>query len=144
MSCADFTEDALVEQPAIELFRELGWETANCFHEFDHGRSPLSRESKGDVVLVQRLRAALETLNPTLPSEAIHQAIEELARGRSTMSAAAANREVYRLVKDGVKVDWSRVGPFSLCLRMSCPVPPKQGCATLDPCFGFPTLALPS
>ncbi|MGO9272069.1 MAG: type I restriction endonuclease subunit R [Terriglobia bacterium] len=104
MSRTDFSEDALVEQPAIERFRELGWETANCFHEFDHGRSPLGRESKGDVVLIQRLGAALEELNPTLPSEAIHQAIEELTRGRGTMSAAAANREVYRLLKDGVKV----------------------------------------
>jgi len=29
----DYTEDQLVEQPAIELFRELGWEAANCFYE---------------------------------------------------------------------------------------------------------------
>jgi len=104
MNTSDYSEDALVEQPAIELFRALGWETANCFHEFDYGKSPLGRETEGDVVLVRRLRAALEELNPTLPSEAIHQAIEELTHGRSTMSAAAANREVYRLLKDGVKV----------------------------------------
>jgi len=25
-----FSEDALVGQPAIALFAELGWETANC------------------------------------------------------------------------------------------------------------------
>lgn len=24
------SEDALIEQPAIELFGNLGWETANC------------------------------------------------------------------------------------------------------------------
>jgi len=28
MSKADFSEDALIEQPAIELFAEVGWETA--------------------------------------------------------------------------------------------------------------------
>jgi len=31
----------------------------------------LGRETKGEVVLVPRLRAALERLNPTLPSETI-------------------------------------------------------------------------
>lgn len=29
----DYTEDALVEQPAIELFRQLDWDTANCYDE---------------------------------------------------------------------------------------------------------------
>ncbi len=65
MKSSDYSEDALVEQPTIELFKELGWETANCFREFESGRSPLGRESKGDVVLVQRLRTALEKLNPS-------------------------------------------------------------------------------
>ena len=26
-----YTEDSLVEQPAIALLAELGWETADCF-----------------------------------------------------------------------------------------------------------------
>ena len=39
-----YSEGALVEQPAIALFEELGWNTANCFHEFDRtGGSPLGR-----------------------------------------------------------------------------------------------------
>ncbi len=29
----DYSEDALVEQPAIALFSQLGYETANCFYE---------------------------------------------------------------------------------------------------------------
>ena len=28
-----YSEDTLVERPAIALFRQLGWETANCFDE---------------------------------------------------------------------------------------------------------------
>ena len=106
MKTTDYCEDALIEQPAVELFGKLRWDTANCFHDFDHGASPLGRDSKGDVVLVPRLRAALKILNPKLPTEAINLAIEELTRGRSTMSAAAANREIYRLLKDGVKVTY--------------------------------------
>jgi type I restriction enzyme R subunit len=38
------------------------------------------RETKGEVVLVSRLRAALERLNPALPPEAIIAAIDELTR----------------------------------------------------------------
>jgi type I restriction enzyme R subunit len=105
MSKADFSEDALIEQPAIELFGSLGWQTADCFHEFEQaGGSPLGRETASEVVLIRRLRAALAKLNPTLPAEAITQAIEEIRRDRSRMHPAAANQEVYRLLKEGVKV----------------------------------------
>jgi len=30
---AAYTEDALIEQPAIALFAQLHWETASCFDE---------------------------------------------------------------------------------------------------------------
>ncbi|MCC6680492.1 MAG: type I restriction endonuclease subunit R [Phycisphaeraceae bacterium] len=104
MTPSGLTEDALVEQPAIKLLGELGWETANCFDEFASGQSTLGRATDAEVVLVSRLRPALENLNPSLPTEAITLAIDELTRDRGKMSPAAANREVYRLLKDGVKV----------------------------------------
>ena len=56
------------------------------------------------MVLTARLRPALERLNPTLDTEAIRLAIEELTRDRSAMSPAQANRAVYQLLKNGVKV----------------------------------------
>ena len=56
------------------------------------------------MVLVSRLRAALERLNPALPPEAITAAVDELTRDRSAMSLEAANREVYLLLKEGIKV----------------------------------------
>jgi len=99
-----YSEDELVEQPAIQLFGELEWETANCYHEFSAGKSDLGRENMGEVVLVERLRPALMSLNPDLPSEAIDQAIEELTRDRSVMGLVQANREIYDLIKDGVRV----------------------------------------
>jgi type I restriction enzyme R subunit len=99
-----YTEDALVEQPAIGLFEGLGWKTQNCYYETFGPNGALGRETTSDVVLVRRLRPALESLNKHLPKEAIDQAIDELIRDRSKMSPANANREVYRLLKDGVKV----------------------------------------
>jgi len=49
----------------------------------------LPRETKGEVVLVSRLRAAWERLNPALPPEAITAAVDELTRDRSAMSLEA-------------------------------------------------------
>jgi type I restriction enzyme R subunit len=99
-----FTEDALVEQPAIGLFSELKWETFAAAHESFGTGADLGRETKGEVVLKERLRAALAKLNVGLPPEAIQAAIDELARDRSAMSLEAANREVYRLLKEGIPV----------------------------------------
>ena len=98
-----YTEDSLVEQPSIELLAQLGWETYNAYGEFEYGASPLGRETKGEVVLTARLREALEKLNPELPAEAVEQAVAELTRDRSRMSLVAANREIYELIKNGVR-----------------------------------------
>ncbi len=99
----DYTEDALVEQPAIELFKQSKWETADCYDE-TFPNSFLGRETSAEVVLGARLRDALRRLNPNASSDAINTAIEESTRDRSAMTLAAANRDVYRLLKNGVKV----------------------------------------
>ena len=116
MSPSDYTEEHLVEEPAIELFAELGWQTVSALEETFGFAEPspqpspsgrggwLGRETKSEVVLIPKLRAALERLNPTLPADAINSAVDELARDRSAMSLAGANREIWELLRDGVKV----------------------------------------
>lgn len=104
MSPHAYTEDQLVEQPAIGLFAALGWQTVSALDETFGAGGTLGRETKGEVVLIERLRAALTKLNGGLPAEAIQTAIDELARDRSAMSLEAANREVYRLLKEGIPV----------------------------------------
>lgn len=98
------SEDAL-ELRTIELFKEIGWkETANCYYEWQDDKSSLGRSSRKEVVLVPQLRKALVKLNSDLSTAAIDLAIEELTKSRSTLSLENANREIYRLLKDGVKV----------------------------------------
>lgn len=104
MTPKGYNEDALVEQPAIALLAELGWKTFDAYSEFDHGVSPLGRETKADVILKTHLREALLWLNPDISVDSIHQAIEALSRDRSRMSAVATNREVYHLLKNGVRI----------------------------------------
>ena len=81
-----YTEDQLAEQPAIRLFTELGWQTVSALEETFGATGTLLRETKGEVVLVSRLRAALERLNPALPPEASTAAVDELTRDRSAMN----------------------------------------------------------
>ena len=107
MTSTDYSEDALVEQPAIALFEELDYATANCFHEKVGGpTATLGRETTSDVILWPRLRAALEKLNPGIASDAIDLAMDELARDRGAMGLASANRDIYKLLKDGVKISF--------------------------------------
>jgi len=104
MSPHVYSEDQLVEQPAIGLFATLGWQTVSAIEESFGEGGTLGRDTKGEVVLVDRLRAALTRLNPGLPTEALQTAMDELARDRSAMSLESANREIYRLLKDGIPV----------------------------------------
>ena len=99
-----YTEDSLVEQPAIHLFAELGWETLSASEEQLGASGTLGRETKSEVVLAVRLRSTLTRLNPSMPSEAISAAVDELSRDRSAMTSTAANREHWALMRDGVKV----------------------------------------
>jgi type I restriction enzyme, R subunit len=104
MSPNAYTEDQLVEQPAIQLFAELGWDTLSASDEVMGASGTLGRETKSEVVLAVRLRNVLVRLNPSLPPEAISAAVDELSRDRSAMLPTAANRELWALMRDGVKV----------------------------------------
>ena len=100
-----YSEDQLVEQPAIGLLEDIGWETLNYYSEFEQAEeSPLGRQTKSEVVLTARLRPALAKLNPDTTPDTIDKAIEELTQSRALMSPVEANREIYTLLKDGVKV----------------------------------------
>ncbi len=100
----DYSEDTLVEQPAIKLFATLGWQTVVAKEEVYGAGGTLGRETSGEVVLLPRLRAALTKLNPALPSGAIDATVTVLTKDRSTLSAVAANQEVYELLKGGITI----------------------------------------
>jgi type I restriction enzyme R subunit len=80
------------------LFAELGWHTVSAGEEIFGANGTFGLEKPGEVILVPRLRRALEKLNPTLPPEAIAAAVDELTRDRSAMLLEQANREVYHLL----------------------------------------------
>ena len=105
-----YSEKALVEQSAEEILVDLGWTPVSAAKETFGPSGNLGRDSLRDVVLTGRLRVALAALNPTVPPAVLELAIDDLIRDRVAMGPAAANREVYRLLTDGVTVTTKDVG----------------------------------
>src|SRR5438132_1004062 len=97
---SQFTEQHLVEIPAIEVFEDLEWETVNAYHEVLGPDGTLGRDNKSEVFLVRRLRAAVERLNPGISPEAIDEAVAEIMKPRVALHYARANQEVYSLLRD--------------------------------------------
>ena len=64
------------------------------------------RTDKREVILYDRLRAAVIDLNPDIPETAIDGAIRQLCDQRQAQSAIAANREVDDLIRNGVPVEF--------------------------------------
>ena len=98
--------ETALELETIALFEKLGYTTANCYNEWATGISKLGRETRKDVILISKLQPALEKLNPHLPKSAINLAIEQLISDRSALTLANANREIYNLLKDRIKVTY--------------------------------------
>ncbi|MGI5849922.1 MAG: type I restriction endonuclease subunit R [Christensenellales bacterium] len=101
-----YTEDYLVEQPAMGLLSSMGWKTLNCYDETFGKDGTLGRETASDVVLTRYLHEAILRLNPGIDLDALGIAIEEITRDRSSLSPINANQEIYHLLKDGVSVTY--------------------------------------
>src|SRR5437763_5978178 len=103
MSNMPFTE-ATVEAAALAWFAELGYGVLSGL-DIAPGEPLAERESYGDVVLVGRLREALQRINPHVPSEAREEALRKVTRAESP-SLVVANRRFHRLLTEGVDVEY--------------------------------------
>ncbi len=99
-----FTEDELVEQPAIALFQELGWGHINAYHETHGPDGTLGRDNRSEVFLLQRLRASIDRLNPGTSPGTIEDAIQEITKPRTAMHHGRANAEIQTLLRERVPV----------------------------------------
>jgi len=100
------SEDA-IERMALAELEALGWQTAYGPDLAPDGDRP-QRESYGDVVLVGRLRDALEWINPDLPGAAVEEALRKVLTPNSP-ALIDNNRRFHRMLTAGVDVSW--MGP---------------------------------
>lgn len=100
---ASFTE-SVVEDAALAWLESLGWQVVLGL-DIAPETSAAERADYGQVILEQRLRDALASLNPSLPAEALDDAFRKLTRTEGP-TLEARNRAVHRLLVDGVTVEY--------------------------------------
>lgn len=104
MTPSDFSEAGLVEKPTLKLLERLGYELADGYNEQLGPGGTVGRDDQSQVILHHRLRPKLAALNPGVPPAALDAALEELTRDRSALEPTRANREVWKLLRDGARV----------------------------------------
>lgn len=99
-----YSEDHLIEQTTVDLFKNLWWGD-NFINAFsDEWEMKLGRNNTSEVVLKNRLKPALMRFNTDVPESTIDQAVDIIMTDKSTKSPLDANREIYEMLKNGVKV----------------------------------------
>lgn len=100
-----FTED-LVEQVALDVFRDLGWEFADPLLIAPDGKEK-ARGSYGEVVLRDVLADAARRLNPDIPEDVLEAAIKQVQMSE-TPSLIEENRRIHKLLVEGIDVEYRR------------------------------------
>ncbi len=95
-----------VEAATLEWLGELGFATLHG-SDIAPEEPAAERESFGDVVLVGRLRDAIDRLNPRIPPEAREEALRKVLRPESP-SLVEQNRTFHRQLRDGVEIEYRR------------------------------------
>ncbi len=100
---AAFTESE-VEDAALGWLEGLGWKLVHGPNIAPHGLES-ERADYGQVILENRLRDALDRINPTLPSAALGDAFRKLTR-REGATLEARNRTFHRVLVEGATVEY--------------------------------------
>ena len=97
-----FLQESHIENADINFFVEqLGYQHINAWE-----KQLLGRKNLKEVVLKDRLKAALLRLNSHLPESCLDFAITELTKSRITLEPIGANKVIYELIKNGVAVSY--------------------------------------
>ena len=90
-----------IEKFAIKLLQNQGYVYLSAEEQMSERGGP------ADVVLRDRLRDAIENINPNIPAEARRQALQEVL-GLSSQSLIENNQAFHEMLTDGVRVEYQR------------------------------------
>jgi len=97
-----------IEEFAIELLEKSGYQYLYGPDIAPDGNRP-ERESFEDVLLLERLRKAVNRINPTIPQDAREDAIKQIQRLNSP-ELIANNEAFHRMLTEGIKVTYQKDG----------------------------------
>ncbi|MBI5235020.1 MAG: type I restriction endonuclease subunit R [Deltaproteobacteria bacterium] len=100
-----FTE-SVIEQAALAWLESLGY-TILSGPEIAPGELQAERNSYGQVVLEDRLRQALQRLNPNVPKDALEEAFRKLT-SLDSPSLVVNNHSIHKYLVEGVPVEYQR------------------------------------
>jgi len=99
-----YLSEAAVEQVVLDQLASLGYAISSDAEIGPDGKAP-EREANTDVILIKRLVAAIEKLNPSIPDEARGDALRKvLAVERPSL--VEENRRLHKLMVEGVDVEF--------------------------------------
>lgn len=95
-----------IEQAALSWLSELGYSIL-FGPDIAFGELFSERNSFGDVVLIERLRAALMEINRHIPPEALNEALKKIIRvANDSPNLETNNHRFHRLLIDGIPVEY--------------------------------------
>ncbi|HMI79319.1 MAG TPA: type I restriction endonuclease, partial [Ferruginibacter sp.] len=98
----------IIEQSAIELLQQQGWEYANGKELSPEGLF-CERENYQQIILTSRLRTAIAKINPHIPTDAQEAAVQKVLRIYSPV-LLHNNEEFHRLLVEKVKIPYQQNG----------------------------------
>ena len=98
--------ESVVEEVVLSLFEGLGYSVLNG-PTIAPEQPTAERASFADVILLDRLRAALVRINPTIPADAIEEALRKAIRVE-TPAPEENNRRFHKLLTEGIDVEFRR------------------------------------
>ncbi len=97
-----------VEQLTVELLKQQGYGYVFAPDIAPDGQNP-ERSSYDEVLLIDRLKQAVRSINPGIPYEAQEGALKELQRINSP-ELIANNETFHRMLTEGIKVSYQKDG----------------------------------
>src|SRR6185312_2250374 len=98
--------ESTVEEAALAWFGEMDYALL-AGPDIAPEQSVTERDTFADVVLTERLKAALRKLNPNVPAEALEDAFRKVTIAQSP-SLLSNNRAFHRMLVEGIEVEYRR------------------------------------
>lgn len=105
-----------LEEATLEWLAEMDY-TILAGPDIAHEGTSPERDSYQDVVLTERLRDALQRINPTVPREAIDLAVQKIEANESP-SLIINNQKFHQMVTDGLDIELQGVDGYNPTVKL--------------------------